>query len=333
MKRVMRKFGTVCTVILAAAALALAGCSDGNDSDDGQNTEQGAGGNGEDAGGNEEAGGETGGSGEESGGEESGGGTDADGDGTGGGEDATDAILDAAQLKGTINGWVLAELTKESDTVYTYEFTADADSGQFTVLRTSDQADGGWGDETITIVAPAASADGEGDISEAVSLIHKESDYPGNINLSGLSANSTYTLTFTVGDAAANAVSATITLKEYVAPPTSYSLEGLTLKGSWEGSWAEVFTLTDAPTQTYETTVGAHDASGNEFGIFRSSNEWYAEAVPYGERTELQYASSGGGNATMASNWEVGATYTIKVELADDSLDSPRLFITVTKNE
>lgn len=123
-------------------------------------------------------------------------------------------------------------------------------------------------------------------------------------------------------------------IKDAENAPTEYSLAGLTLKGGWEGWWSDTYKLTDKAEQTFKTKVGEHDADGKEFGIFPDGkdNEWVRKNVPFGKRVEFFKNDGSQKNSTMESNWEVGATYTIKVELVDNSLDNPRVFITVTKN-
>lgn len=257
--------------------------------------------------------------------------SDDDDDGGAGGETPGGAatILSKAAVPGGFNGWDAEKgvLKQIDDTTYTYEFTATETEVEFGVQKVKGSwTSGRWGAGKIT--APAASEANVGKASDAAALTYNNED---NNKITGLGVNCVYTLTLKIGNAS-NALSASVTLKEFAAAPTKYSLKELTLKGGWEGYWANTFTLTDEAVQEYTTLVGEHSASGNKFGIYGAKrNLWVGSDVPFGTRTELKYTPKDGSDATMAGDWEVGATYTIKLELTDDSLDAPKLFITVTK--
>ena len=109
-------------------------------------------------------------------------------------------------------------------------------------------------------------------------------------------------------------------------------MKGLWFKGAWASKWGDIITLTDEATQTY--TITANNDKGNEFGIFGSgATVWYNASVPFDTETELTYHKDGStsGNAKMAANFESGATYEVVIKVTDDSIDAPKLTITITK--
>lgn len=237
-----------------------------------------------------------------------------------------ETILDNAGIAG-IDGWSGSPLTKVDSTTYTYEFTAKSGTVEFGVQKIK----GSWDDGkwcAATISAKDASAENVNVSSEKVDLVYNGGS--SNAKITNLGVNSTYLLTITIDDAATNAISATVTLKEYAAPPTAYSLEGLIFKGAWVSDWSDVKTLTADETQTWEITAAA-TGTGNAFGIFGTSgNLWERKDVPFGTETELTYKAEKGGDSTMASNFEAGKTYIVVLKVIDNSITAPKLTITVT---
>ena len=115
---------------------------------------------------------------------------------------------------------------------------------------------------------------------------------------------------------------------------SNYNLKGLWFKGAWASKWGDIITLTDEATQTYIITADNADDTCNEFGIFGSSGTvWYHDSVPFDTETELTYYKDGNApsNAKMAENFEFGATYEVVIKVTDDSIDAPKLTITITK--
>lgn len=237
-----------------------------------------------------------------------------------------ETILDNAGIAG-IDGWSGSPLTKVDSTTYTYEFTAKSGTVEFGVQKIKGTWDyGKWCAATIS--AKDASAENVNVSSEKVDLVYNGGS--SNAKITNLGVNSTYLLTITIDDAATNAISATVTLKEYAAPPTAYSLEGLIFKGAWVSDWSDVKTLTADETQTWEITAAA-TGTGNAFGIFGTSgNLWERKDVPFGTETELTYKAEKGGDSTMASNFEAGKTYIVVLKVIDNSITAPKLTITVT---
>ena len=223
---------------------------------------------------------------------------------------------------------------KVNETTYEYPFTAKADNYKFAIMKTPGVWDGCYGgrkhdkdgaqlvikptDKTATTMVERK-AEGDASTSET------------NMLIEGLAVNSEYKLVITING---SSVCAQVVLVKEGVAPKKYSFEGLTLKGSWEGWWKDSKVLTSDATQTFVTSVGENNADGNQWGIFPdgASNNWYVENLVLGTRTEMTYTPSNGTNSTMAENWEVGATYTIKVELTDDSVTAPKAFVTITKN-
>lgn len=243
--------------------------------------------------------------------------------------DTDETILEKAGIASTINDWAGSPLTKVDDTTYTYEFTATEESVQFAVQKIKGEWDVKWCAATIS--AKDASTENVNIPSEKVSLLYNGGSE--NAKITNLSVNSKYLLTIIIDDEATNAISATVTLKEYITPPpkpTVYSLEGLTFKGAWDKYWSDTRTLTADETQTIEITA---TNAGNEFGIFGSGgNLWEGTGIPFGTESELTYKKDGGSNSTMASNFEVGKAYIVVLKVIDNSLSAPRLTITVTEN-
>ncbi|MDE7382575.1 MAG: hypothetical protein K2M99_01625, partial [Treponemataceae bacterium] len=242
--------------------------------------------------------------------------------------DTDETILDKAGIASAIDSWIGSPLTKVDGTTYTYEFTATEESVQFAVQKIK----GEWGVKwcAATISAKDASTENVNIPSEKVSLVYNGGDE--NAKITNLSVNSKYLLTIIIDDEATNAISATVTLKEYITPPpkpTVYSLEGLTFKGAWDTYWSDTRTLTADETQTIEITA---TNAGNDFGIFGSGgNVWEGTGIPFGTEIELTYKKDGGSNSTMASNFEVGKAYIVVLKVIDNSLSAPRLTITITE--
>lgn len=244
--------------------------------------------------------------------------------------DTEETILDKAGIAGTVNNWTGSPLTKVNSTTYTYEFTATEENVKFKVQKIK----GSWDDGewcAATILAKDAFNENVSIPSEKVSLHFYQKD-GSNAEITNLSVNSKYLLTITIDDEANNAISATVTLKEYITPPpkpTVYSLDGLIFKGAWDESWSDQKTLKAGETQTIEIVA---TNPGKEFGIFGSSgNLWEGTDIPFGSETELTYKKDGGPNSTMASGFEVGKTYSVVLKVTDNSVSAPKLTITVTE--
>ena len=230
------------------------------------------------------------------------------------------------------NGSILLSNYKIDETTYEYPFTAKGETYKFAIQKTPGVWDGCYG---------GRKHDDDGDQIEikptdsAATKMVERNDEGGhntsetNMLIGGLSYGSEYKLVITIDGS--DVYAQVVLTKEVVA---KYSFEGLTLKGGWEGWWQNTKVLTSDATQTFVTSVGEHGADGNQWGIFPdgASNNWYVENLVLGTRTEMTYTPSDGTNSTMAENWEVGATYTIKVELTDDSVTAPKAFVTITKN-
>lgn len=226
------------------------------------------------------------------------------------------------------NGKILLSNYKIDETTYEYPFTAKAETYKFAIQKTPGVWDGCYGgranddDGDCAVIKPSD--------SKATKMVARNKDSgETNMVIDGLSYGSEYKLVITIDGS--DVYAQVVLTKEVVA---KYSFEGLTLKGGWEGWWSDTKVLTSDATQTFVTSVGKNDASGNEWGIFPdgAGNNWYVKNLVLGTRTEMTYTPSDGTNSTMEEDWEVGATYTIKVELTDDSVTAPKAFVTITKN-
>ena len=245
-------------------------------------------------------------------------------------EDTT--ILKEAALVGTMNGWSPKKMTKVNDTTYTYNFIASGDTEQFSIQEVSGKWDSRWcgndtkgaeGDAETTKCVPG------GDLQPMV--LSKAAD-PTHVQLKDLQKNSEYKITVVINDPGKKQISCKIELLKAGEAPKTYSFEGAALKGGWEGHWEDAKKMTADKTQEFTTLVGKNDASGNEFGIFNPDNNWAVSNLELGKRTEMQYSAEKVGNSTMKEDWEVGATYKIKIELTDDSVSAPKAYITISKN-
>ena len=227
-------------------------------------------------------------------------------------------------------------LKKVDDTTYTYTFTTNAAKQQFSIVEKKGSWASRWcGNNTKGVPDdPATTAIAPGGVLAA--MVYSTEADPTHVQISGLEINSEYMITIKIVDPASKAVSCKIELTKAGEKPSAYSWKDLTLKGGWEGWWADKVTLTDAAIQEYTFTAssGEHPADKNEFGIFGTGgNVWNVADLELGTRTEMTFVDGAGPNSTMAEGWVAGATYKFKLELTDNSIDAPKAFITVTKVE
>ena len=229
------------------------------------------------------------------------------------------------------NGSILLSDYKIDETTYEYPFTAKAETYKFAIQKTPGVWDGCYGgranddDGDCAVIKPSD--------SKATKMVARNKDSgETNMVIEGLSANSEYKLVITIDG---SDVYAQVVLTKEGTAPTAYTFEGLELKGGWEGWWADKIVLGKEKTVTFTTaSTKENDSSGNEWGLFPegSGNVWVVSDLVLGERTEMTYTSAGGGNSTMAEDWDNDATYTIELELTDDTLAAPKAFVTITKN-
>ncbi|MDD7416220.1 MAG: hypothetical protein PUK48_02515 [Spirochaetales bacterium] len=202
------------------------------------------------------------------------------------------------------------------------QFVATRSEILFYVNRKAGNSSFGWGNkETLSV-------DANGDGSVTLSYVESKKDPEANaVKITGLKAGTCYALELT--EDSDNKIKATISL---VLP---YSFEGAVLKGGWEGWWQDSYTMTADAIQEFEVTASGdsdeHPASGNKFGMYNPDNNWKLSNLELGTRTEMEYSETKVDDCTLKDNWEKGATYTIKIELTDDTPGSPKAFITITK--
>ena len=249
--------------------------------------------------------------------------------------EADSTILGEACICGINNCWDPTGasgniLKKVDDTTYTYTFTTDAAVQQFSIVEKK----GAWGprwcgnNDSAAASDPATTAIVPG--GELAAMVYSTEADPTHVQVSELGINSEYMITIKIVDSASKKVSCKIELTKAGEAPSEYSWKDLTLKGGWEGSWADKKTLTDAAIQ--EFTVTAANPNRNEFGLFGTGgNVWNVADLELGTRTEMTFVDGAGPNSTMAEDWVADATYKFKLELTDNSIDAPKAYITVTK--
>lgn len=260
-------------------------------------------------------------------------------------------ILGKADIIGAFDDWKGSSLTYVDATTQIFEFENTKPSIEFVIREVT----GSWGVGRWFKGIPADTADRKktdmandivaakyGEDATAVPLIYYSGDVGEdgkNAVITGLPYKTGYKFRVTVKilDASSKKISVSCAAMEEIPAeayeaPKAYSFNGAVLKGGWEGWWADAKTMNADKTQEFTTIVGDHDASGNEFGIFNPDNNWAVSNLELGKRTEMKYSAEKVGNSTMKENWEVGATYKIKIELTDNSGVSPKAYITISKN-
>lgn len=260
-------------------------------------------------------------------------------------------ILGKADIIGAFDDWKGSSLTYVDATTQIFEFENTKPSIEFVIREVT----GSWGVGRWFKGIPADTADRKktdmaddivaakyGEDATAVPLIYYSGDAGKdgkNAVITGLPYKTGYKFRVTVKilDASSKKISVSCAAMEEIPAeayeaPKAYSFNGAVLKGGWEGWWADAKTMNADKTQEFTTIVGDNDASGNEFGIFNPDNNWTVSNLELGKRTEMKYSAEKVVNSTMKENWEVGATYKIKIELTDDSGVSPKAYITISKN-
>lgn len=260
-------------------------------------------------------------------------------------------ILGKADIIGAFDDWKGSSLTYVDATTQIFEFENTKPSIEFVIREVT----GSWGVGRWFKGIPADTADRKktdmandivaakyGEDATAVPLIYYSGDAGEdgkNAVITGLPYKTGYKFRVTVKilDASSKKISVSCAAMEEIPAeayeaPKAYSFKGAVLKGGWEGWWADAKTMTAEKTQEFTTIVGKQKASGNQFGIFNPDNNWAVSNLELGKRTEMKYSAEKVENCTMKENWEVGATYKIKIELTDDSGVSPKAYITISKN-
>lgn len=260
-------------------------------------------------------------------------------------------ILGKADIIGAFDDWKGSSLTYVDATTKIFEFENTKPSIEFVIREVT----GSWGvgrwfkgipadiaDRKKTDMANDIVAAKYGEDATAVPLIYYSGDAGEdgkNAVITGLPYKTGYKFRVTVKilDASSKKISVSCAAMEEIPAeayeaPKAYSFNGAVLKGGWEGWWADAKTMNADKTQEFTTIVGDHKASGNEFGIFNPDNNWAVSNLELGKRTEMKYSAEKVGNSTMKEDWEVGATYKIKIELTDNSGVSPKAYITISKN-
>lgn len=140
-------------------------------------------------------------------------------------------VLDKADLCGSIDGWTGSALTKEEDGTYTYTFTADATSGQFSIREVA----GSWTAGNRWCGALKKDDDNALKLKngKSVTLVYSDDPDPSHVQLPELTVGTSYTLTFTIEDD--DSISAALSSGSG-SGPVPYVLSGLFFRGieEWE---------------------------------------------------------------------------------------------------
>ena len=163
-------------------------------------------------------------------------------------------ILDTADICGSIDGWTGSALTKEEDGTYTYTFTADATSGQFSIREVA----GSW--TAGNRWCGALKKDDENALKlkngKSVTLVYSDDPDPSHVQLPELTVGTSYTLTFTIEDD--DSISAALSSGGGSSAPVPYYFDGLYLVG---GCFNTSANSSDANTWDFYTSNLIHGAS------------------------------------------------------------------------
>ena len=163
-------------------------------------------------------------------------------------------ILDTADICGSIDGWTGSALTKEEDGTYTYTFTADATSGQFSIREVA----GSW--TAGNRWCGALKKDDENALKlkngKSVTLVYSDDPDPSHVQLPELTVGTSYTLTFTIEDD--DSISAALSSGGGSSAPVPYYFDGLYLVG---GCFNTSANSSDANTWAFYTSNLIHGAS------------------------------------------------------------------------
>lgn len=163
-------------------------------------------------------------------------------------------ILDTADICGSIDGWTGSALTKEEDGTYTYTFTADATSGQFSIREVA----GSW--TAGNRWCGALKKDDENALKlkngKSVTLVYSDDPDPSHVQLPELTVGTSYTLTFTIEDD--DSISAALSSGGGSSAPVPYYFDGLYLVG---GCFNTSANSSDSNTWAFYTSNLIHGAS------------------------------------------------------------------------
>lgn len=136
-------------------------------------------------------------------------------------------VLDKADICGSIEGWTGSALTKEEDGTYTFTFTADATSGQFSIREVA----GSWTAGNRWCGALKKDDDNALKLKngKSVTLVYSDDPDPSHVQLPELTVGTSYTLTFTIEDD--DSISAALSSGGGSSAPVPYYFDGLYLVG------------------------------------------------------------------------------------------------------
>ena len=236
-------------------------------------------------------------------------------------------VLDKADLCGSIDGWAGSALTKEEDGTYTYTFTADATSGQFSIREVA----GSWTAGNRWCGALKKDDDNALKLKngKSVTLVYSDDPDPSHVQLPELTVGTSYTLTFTIEDD--DSISAALSSGGGSSAPVPYYFDGLYLVGgcfntsansSADDTWAfYTSNLIHGATKdvktgnvTYTVDIKATAASG-EMGINDSSwgNKLNGTGVTIAANATTATELNGKAGNFNVTGLTVGSAYRVEI--------------------
>lgn len=163
-------------------------------------------------------------------------------------------VLDKADICGSIEGWTGSALTKEEDGTYTFTFTADATSGQFSIREVA----GSWTAGNRWCGALKKDDDNALKLKngKSVTLVYSDDPDPSHVQLPELTVGTSYTLTFTIEDD--DSISAALSSGGGSSAPVPYYFDGLYLVG---GCFNTSANSSDSNTWAFYTSNLIHGAA------------------------------------------------------------------------
>lgn len=236
-----------------------------------------------------------------------------------------ETILDNAGIIGTISGWKSEKMTKVDDTTYTYKFTANDASGQFSIQEVSglwatrwcgNDATGAADDPATTAIKP-----GEG----PAAMVYSTAEDPTHVQLKGLQKNSEYEITVVIVDSAKKEISCKIELtKAGEVDENAGPLDDFVLKGDFD-SFGDGITLTRTDGNSYTVDL---TATAVEQQLKITTASWSPAYCVDAEKAVISmdltdsdvkwYKGDSGMSNPTVTGLEIGSTYTITIVCSED---------------
>ncbi len=247
-------------------------------------------------------------------------------------------VLDKADICGTFNNWTGSALTKEEDGTYTYTFTADATSGEFSIREVA----GSW--TAGNRWCGALKKDNENALKlkngKSVTLVYSDDPDPSHVQLPELTVGTSYTLTFTIEDD--DSISAALSS----GGVTPYYLAGYFLRTSQNGDVIDGTSVLLDPSVdkktgvvtyiynfTFDSSLSAAElpvtdpATEVAFRITKGSSDvgYYGATFAYGTTTKFVDTVEDDGTAQSAniiSGLENGKDYRLIIQTTPEKVVS-----------